>query len=58
MASGVPIATFADDTSLLASNKCFIKPSQLLENNLNEIKKWLARCRIAASVSKSVIQST
>lgn len=50
---GVTVATFADDTALLASNKCPIKASQVLQNSLNEIDKWLAKWRIAVSVSKS-----
>lgn len=50
----VTVATFADDTALLASNKCPMQASRTLQKSLNKIEEWLAKWRIAASVSKSV----
>jgi hypothetical protein len=51
--SDTTIATFADDTALLASNKCPVKASRMLQNSLIEVEKWLAKWRIAVSVTKS-----
>lgn len=50
----VTVATFADDTALLASHKCPNRASRILQNSLNKIEKWLAKWRIAVSASKSV----
>ena len=51
---GVTVATFADDTALLTSNKCLIKASHILQNSLNNIENWLSKWRIAVSAPKSV----
>ena len=48
------IATFADDTALLASNKCPIKASKILHNSINTAKEWLEKWRVAVNVAKSV----
>lgn len=50
----VTVATFADDTALLASHPCPTRASELLQDGLNKMEKWMAKWRIAASVSKSV----
>lgn len=50
----VTVATFADDTALLASNKCPLQASVILQNSLNKVDEWLAKWRITASASKSV----
>lgn len=52
--SNVTMATFADDTAFLASNKCPIEASRILQTSLHEIEKWLAKWRITASVNKSI----
>lgn len=52
--SEVTVATFADDTALLASHTCPIQASRILQTSLNKTEEWLAKWRIAASVSKSV----
>ena len=51
---GVTVATFADDTALLTSNKCPFKASNVLQNSLNNIENWLSKWRIDVSASKSV----
>lgn len=48
------VATFADDTALLASSPSPAQASELLQHGLNKMENWLAKWRIAASVSKSV----
>lgn len=52
--AGVTIATYADDTAILASSKYATKASAILQRNLNEIHKWFDKWRIRASVNKSV----
>lgn len=52
--TGITTATFADDTAVLASHESPSLASQMLQNNLNEIQKWLQIWRIKANEAKSV----
>lgn len=52
--SKVTIATFADDTALMASSPDPVEASQFLQDSLNEVQEWLNKWRIKASASKSV----
>lgn len=49
----ITIATFADDTAILACNKHPTCVSQLLHEQLNKTENWLNRWKIKANVSKS-----
>lgn len=49
----VVIATFADDTAILASSKDRNQASQNLQRGLDKIEEWLKKWRIKASASKS-----
>ena len=51
---GVTVATFADDTAVLASSANCAKASQTLQDGLTKIQEWLKRWRIKPSASKSV----
>lgn len=48
------IATFADDTVVLASHQYPDHASMALQENLTQIQKWLNKWRIRANESKSV----
>ena len=48
------IATFADDTPILASDSDPILASEKLESSLDQIDKWLHKWRIRANTNKSV----
>jgi hypothetical protein len=48
------IATFADDTAILASHEIPNTASQILQNDLHRIQEWLQKWRIKANGSKSV----
>lgn len=50
---GITIATFADDTALLARNESPIVASQILQSGLDKITSWLRKWRVKASTSKS-----
>jgi len=50
----ITVATFADDTALLASNPCAARASEILQKGLQEMEKWMAEWRITASTTKSV----
>lgn len=50
----VTIATYADDTAVLACSDCPKKASQRLQESLDKIHHWLAKWRIRANTSKSV----
>lgn len=52
--NNVTVATFADDTAILACSSCPKKASAILQHSLNEIEKWLTKWRINTSASKSV----
>jgi hypothetical protein len=47
-------ATFADDTTILASHEIPNIASQILQNDLHRIQEWLQKWRIKANGSKSV----
>jgi hypothetical protein len=47
-------ATFADDTTILASHEIQNTASQILQNDLHRIQEWLQKWRIKANGSKSV----
>ena len=53
-APGITVATFADDTAVLASDKDPKEASRTLQLGLDNIDKWLRKWRIRASASKSV----
>jgi hypothetical protein len=46
-------ATYANDTTILASHKNPITASRKLQNHLNQFEKWLKRWRIKANENKS-----
>lgn len=50
----VKVATFADDTAILASDVCHVKASQILQKHLNAVERWLKQWRIRVSSSKSI----
>lgn len=50
----VVVATFADDTAILARSKCPNEASMKLQSSLCEIDMWLTKWRIEASAAKSV----
>lgn len=52
--TNVAIATFADDTAVLAISNDPTMASQHLQNNLNLIQKWLKAWRIKANEAKSI----
>lgn len=47
------IATFADDTSILVSDKCVVKATEKLQNAVNRIKDWTQKWRIKLNEEKS-----
>lgn len=51
---GTMVATFADDTAILASNTNPEMASRSLQTGLNETQKWMKTWRIKANESKSV----
>ncbi|KAJ8706107.1 hypothetical protein PYW07_010884 [Mythimna separata] len=51
---GVTIATYADDTAILASSTHAIEASAALQRCLNDINQWFDKWRIKANVNKSV----
>lgn len=53
ISSNVTIATYADDTALMANNTCPVKTSALLQNELNNMQDWLKRWRIIINTEKS-----
>ncbi|CAH2103967.1 unnamed protein product [Euphydryas editha] len=50
----VTVATYADDTAILARSRCPQEASAILQRSLDQIDKWLTRWKIKASVTKSV----
>lgn len=48
------VATFADDTAILASNENPVIASRKLQESLDSIQKWLQTWRIKANENKSV----
>lgn len=52
--SNVTIATYADDTAILASNDSPAEASRILQQSLWETHRWLRKWRIRASATKSV----
>lgn len=50
----VIVATFADDTAILATNKDNMRASEMLQEQLDETERWLRKWRIKASTTKSV----
>ena len=49
----ITIATFADDTAILASNKSPIEASLLVQDYLNQLQLWLTRWKICINAEKS-----
>ena len=49
----ITLATFADDTAILASHPDPNVASQMLQNNILSVEKWLSKWRIKANSSKS-----
>jgi endonuclease/exonuclease/phosphatase family metal-dependent hydrolase len=47
------LATYADDTTILASHKNPVEASRLLQTHLNKYEAWLQRWRIKANETKS-----
>lgn len=47
------LATFADDTAILASHRDPTKASEMLQSSLNNIQQWLQKWRIRVNSSKS-----
>lgn len=54
VAENVIIATYADDTAILASNLCPDKASNFVQKQLNEIEKWLNKWNVKINTEKSV----
>ncbi|CAK1588943.1 unnamed protein product [Parnassius mnemosyne] len=50
----VTVATFADDTAVLACSRSPDDASAILQHSLDEIDKWLSKWKIKASATKSV----
>lgn len=50
---GTTTATFADDTAILCSNTNPTTASELLQNNIHQVEKWLKKWRIKPNESKS-----
>ena len=50
----VTIATYADDTAIIASDVCPIKASSLVQSELNLIQEWLKKWKITINTDKSV----
>lgn len=50
---GVTVATFADDTALLASHENPAAASTMLQNSLNNLSIWLKKWRIKVNENKS-----
>ena len=50
---GVTVATFADDTSIMVKARCPKQASEILQNQLDEIGKWLEKWRIKVNTIKS-----
>lgn len=51
---GVTIATYADDTAILASSTHPVEASAKLQQSLDDINNWFDKWRIKVSASKSV----
>lgn len=51
---GVAIATFADDTALLASHEDPVAASDMVQTNLNELAIWLNDNKVKVNETKSV----
>jgi len=52
--NNIMLATFADDTAILASHNDPYCASQILQRNLNRIEPWLTKWKIKANELKSV----
>lgn len=52
--NSVTVATFADDTAIVAAHDHPEEASNILQNHLNRIQTWLAKWKIKASEAKSV----
>lgn len=48
------IATYADDTAIMASNQSPIEASNLVQKQLDKIQSWLDRWKIKVNTNKSV----
>lgn len=48
----VTVATYADDTAIIATSENPVIASQLLQSNLNRIQNWLMKWRIKINESK------
>lgn len=51
---GLTIATYADDTAILASHESRITASELVQNELYQIQNWLQKWNIKVNTEKSV----
>ncbi|CAH2207630.1 jg844, partial [Pararge aegeria aegeria] len=51
---GVTVATFADDTAILASHTNPVKASEILQKSPLETQMWMEKWRITASPAKSL----
>lgn len=52
--NNLSVATFADDTAIIADHECPQTASSILQSHLNKIQLWLTKWKIKASKSKSV----
>ena len=52
----ITIATFADDTAILASNKSPIEASLIVQDYLNQLQLWLTRWKICINAEKDISQ--
>lgn len=50
----VTIATYADDTAILASNICPVEASKAIQNQLNNTQSWLNKWNIKVNAEKSI----
>lgn len=51
---GVTLATFADDTALLATHDDAVIASRILQDSLNDLTHWFSKWRIKINEAKSV----
>lgn len=51
--NNVTVATYADDTAIVASSLCPAEASTLVQNEVNHIEKWLSKWNIKVNSSKS-----
>lgn len=48
------VATFADDTAIMATHRNEVAASKILQKGLNDVQTWLTKWRLQASATKSV----